>query len=138
MDGKENHGTVAVDVPWFLFRNIQHREGETPGEVFPSFRLRRKFTPSCAFGSTGEFRHLRMPTKGFAPGPHFLFFREDKGSEKKLKCAARLEFRKRVQIPGFPPRVGLGWSLSQFGLDRMRIPDTMPMVTYMVMMEDPP
>ena len=33
---KENHGTFGVGVPWFLFRNIQHREGRTPGEGSPS------------------------------------------------------------------------------------------------------
>ena len=33
-----------------------------------------------------------MPTKGFAPGPHFLFFREAKGSEKKLNGPAALVF----------------------------------------------
>ena len=52
---KENHGTFAVDVTWFLFRNIQHREGETPGEVFPSFWLCQKFTLSCALEAQGYF-----------------------------------------------------------------------------------
>ena len=34
----------------------------------------------------GVFRRLRTATKGFALGTHFLFFREAKGSEKKLKA----------------------------------------------------
>ena len=44
----------------------------------------------------GVFRHLRTATKGFALGTHFLFFREAKGSEKKLKRAARLELWKQT------------------------------------------
>ena len=88
---KENHGTFAIDVMWFLFKNIQHREGRTPGEGSPSFRLQRKFTLSCALEAQGGFRRLRTATRGLAPEPHFLFFDEVKGSEKKFRRAARLE-----------------------------------------------
>ena len=48
--------------------------GETPGEGFPSFWLMPEIHPFLRFRTLREFRHLRMPTKGFAPGPHFLFF----------------------------------------------------------------
>lgn len=40
--------------------------------------------------------------------------------------------------PAFPPWEGLGRSLSQFGFERIRMPDTIPMVTYMVIMDEPP
>ena len=41
----------------------------------------------------GVFRRLQTATKGFALGTHFLFFREAKGSEKKLKRPVGLVLR---------------------------------------------
>ena len=60
---------------------------------FPLFSVTLKIHPFLRYFAHGEFRRLRTATKGFALGTHFLFFREAKGSEKKLRRAARLELR---------------------------------------------
>ena len=73
---------------------------------FPLFSSATKIHPFLRFFAHGVFRHLRMPTRGFAPGPHFIFSRcvssivlnqrfrisliEKKTKQKKLnaRCAA--------------------------------------------------
>ena len=67
-----------------------------PRRGFPLFLAMPEIHPFLRFRTLREFRHLRMPTRGFAPGPHFLFFHEAKGSDKKFNGAARLDLWSQV------------------------------------------
>ena len=60
-----------------------------PRRGFPLFLAMPEIHPFLRFRTLREFRHLRMPTRGLAPGPHFIFF-EKKTKQKKLKwpCGA--------------------------------------------------
>ena len=80
----------------FLEKDIAQRRGN-PRRGFPLFLAMPKIHPFLRFGSTGEFRRLRTATKGFALGTHFLFFREAKGSEKKLMRPAGLVSQNALQ-----------------------------------------
>ena len=58
---------------------------------FHLFSAALKIHPFLRFRTQGVFRHLRMPTRGLAPEPHFLFFVK-KRKRKKAKALRGLNF----------------------------------------------